>query len=172
MRIGELCYTTDTGNPKVIKNGDMVFGENQIHITLWSTKTDQERKGVKKWITEVKGPVCPLKMVQRLKATKLQCLRPNEPFFALESGKAVSKAMLVKFLQAQITRIFPGSNPKEWTGISLRKGGATSAIRAGVAGEVVQKLGNWKSAVYKGYIDCSIVDIAEAQGRMATMYTT
>ena len=65
--------------------------------------------------------------------------------------------------------IFKDIDPREFSGISLRKGGATSALRAGVSGEIIQKMGNWKSGVYKGYIDHNIIDISRAQRNMATM---
>jgi hypothetical protein len=99
---------------------------------------------------------------------KLKSLCLDEPFFALGSGKAVSKFMLVRFLQVHMRRQV---SQGEWTGISLRKGGATSALRAGVSREVIQKLGNWVSDIYKGYIDHSVVDVYGAQSLMArTMY--
>ena len=68
---------------------------------------------------------------------KLKCMKPNDPFFALDSGNPVSKHMLIKFLQDKMAVLFPSIDVKEWTGISLRKGGATSALRAGVAGDVI-----------------------------------
>ena len=167
LRIGELCWVQYGGAPKFIKNRDLTFGKGYIELTLWQTKTDRDRRGVKKWINDIKGaPFNPYKMVHKLKAMKLKSLKPEEPFFALESGKGVSKAMLIKFLQTHMKRLFPQVNVREWTGISLRKGGATSALRAGVSGEVIQKLGNWVSDIYKGYIDHSVIDVCNAQALM------
>ena len=80
---------------------------------------------------------------------------------ALESGKGVSKAMLIKFLQTHMKRLFPQVNVREWTG-----------LRAGVSGEVIQKLGNWVSDIYKGYIDHSVVDVYGAQTLMAQRCTS
>ena len=158
---------------KFIRNRDFTFRKGYVELTLWQTKTDKEKRGVKKWINDLKSaPFNPCEMVHRLKAMKLNCLSMDEPFFALASGKAVSKFMLVKFLQAQMRYLFPHIEQREWTGISLRKGGATSALRAGVTGEVIQRLGNWVSDIYKGYIDHSVIDVYHAQNLMAkTMYT-
>ena len=118
---------------------------------------------MKKWVNDIKAPFNPYEMVHRLKAMKLKSLCLDEPFFALGSGKAVSKFMLV--LQIHMRRLFPQVSQSEWTG-SLR-GGATYALRAGVSGEVIQKLGNWVSDIYKGYIDHSVVDVYGAQSLMA-----
>ena len=135
LRIGELCWVRSGDRLKFIMNRDLTFNKGSIELTLWQTKTDRDRRGVKKWINDLKGvPFNPYEMVHRLKAMKLKSLRPVEPFFALSSGKAVSKAMLILFLQTHMKRLFPKVSQREWTGISLRKGGATSALRAGVSG--------------------------------------
>jgi len=169
--IGELCWIRYSDASKFIKNRDLCFKKGHIELTLWKTKTDKDKRGVKKWISDLKdAPFNPYRMVQKLNAMKLISMKPEEAFFALSSGKAVSKDMLIKFLQAQMAILFPRVSKHEWTGISLRKGGATSALRAGVSGEVIQKLGNWSSDIYKGYIDHSVVDVQTAQRLMVTMH--
>ena len=103
LRIGELCWVRSGDRLKFIMNRDLTFNKGSIELTLWQTKTDRDRRGVKKWINDLKGvPFNPYEMVHRLKAMKLKSLRPVEPFFALSSGKAVSKAMLILFLQTHI----------------------------------------------------------------------
>lgn len=172
MRIGEICSSKSGKVVKFIRNQDIKWTLKGIGIALWSTKTDLEKKGVKKWIVKLPNVAfSPFEMMRRLKLVKLNCVKLDEPFFALSSGRAVSKFMLVKFLKTHLARVYPGINPKEWSGISLRKGGATSALRAGVAEDIIQKLGNWKSDAYKNYIDCSEVDVETAQSKMAAMFT-
>jgi integrase len=173
MRIGEVCSVTQNKVCKFIKNKDLVFGYGYIQLTLWKTKTDKDRRGVLKYISNlISAPFNPYVMMIQLKAIKVNSLKPNDAFFALASGKPVTKHMLVKFLQANMRLLFPKIDPREWTGISLRKGGATSALRVGVAGEVIQKMGNWTSNIYRGYIDHSLVDVAGAQNLMATTMHT
>jgi integrase len=172
LRIGELCYTKCKNSYKFIKNSDLSFNSTNIEFTLWSTKTDQEIKGVKKWITNVpKAEFNPFTMMQRLKAMKCSSSEKSKPFFALNNGNPVTRNLLVSFLQREMKRLFPKIDAKEWNGISLRKGGATSALRAGIAGEIIQVMGNWKSDAYKSYIDHSFQDVMTAQNLMATMDT-
>jgi len=81
----------------------------------------------------------------------------------------VDRNLLVNFLRSSLHNLFPDIDIKEWSGISLRKGGATSAVRTGVHPETIEKLGNWKSNAYKSYIDNSQKAIAQAQLKMATL---
>ena len=80
--------------------------------------------------------------------------------------------MLVKFLQDALRPIYPHVPCNEWSGISLRKGGATSALKGGVVGETIEHLGHWKSTVYKKYISHDVSDIKAAQRKMAAVITT
>lgn len=169
LRIGELCVL-DRQMDKVIRNVDLAFKSGFIELTLWNTKTDKDKKGVKKWLVRTDAKFCPYELVQKLKVIKLHSVEPREPFFVLKNGKAVTKYLLVKFLQQHMVKMFPTTSPKEWSGISLRKGGATSALRAGISGEVIQKMGNWRSTAYKSYIDHSMIDVSTAQRQMATMF--
>jgi len=68
-------------------------------------------------------------------------------------------------------KIFPQIPEAEWNGISLRKGGATSAIRAGVADVTVQKMGSWKSDIYRTYVDHTATDVTNAQRKMGTFFS-
>eukprot|EP00456_Euglypha_rotunda_P039557 TRINITY_DN3047_c1_g1_i6.p1 TRINITY_DN3047_c1_g1~~TRINITY_DN3047_c1_g1_i6.p1 ORF type:complete len:226 (+),score=5.96 TRINITY_DN3047_c1_g1_i6:213-890(+) len=167
LRIGEVCTTTSGGVQKTILNRDLKFCSGYVEMLLWGTKTDLEKHGVKKWICDIKAPFNPYAMVIRLKAMKVDCARPEDPFFVLNSGKLISKHLLVSFLQRQMLKLFPKVDSREWSGISLRKGGATSALRAGVSGVIIQRMGNWKSDVYKGYVDHAFIDVAGAQNLMA-----
>lgn len=171
LRIGEICSTLSKGVPKFIRNCDLVFKSGWIEFTLWNTKTDIERRGVKKWIVKTSAKFCPYELMYRLRVIKLRQGKPDMPFFTLRNGKPVTKYLLIKFLREKMSLIFKDVDPREWSGISLRKGGATSALRAGISGEIIQKMGNWKSDVYKRYIDHNLVDISLAQQRMATMST-
>lgn len=172
LRIGEICKTSTNRVDKFIRNKDIAFKPGYVEFTLWNTKTDFERKGVKKCIIKTKARFCPFDLVHKLKVVKLTKTGPNEPFFTLANGKAVSKFLLVKFLRQKMATTFPAIDSSEWSGISLRKGGATSALRAGISGEIIQKMGNWRSEVYKCYIDYSLNDFSLAQQRMAMMSPT
>ena len=97
-----------------------------------------------------------------------QSRRSKDPFFVLLSGRQVTRHLLVKALRARGAIAFPHIPPLNWNGYSLRKGGATSTFRAGVPGETIEKLGDWKTDIYKKYIVHDTQDIATAQTKMAT----
>ena len=170
FRIGELCYQKTRRNSKYIANRDLGVFEDYIQIVLHKTKTDIERRGVVKIIGDVGNIKSnPFRLIKILKMCKLSNTGNDQPFFALKSGKPVSKYMLVTFLQKTLGPIYPHIPVKEWSGISLRKGGATSALRGGVAGETIEYLGHWRSTVYKRYITHDVNDTKAAQRKMAAV---
>jgi len=103
-----------------------------ITIILFNTKTDKEKTGVIKYINKVESNHSAFRLMQIMKAVKISSTKPDDAFFALKNGKPVDRIMLVKFLQLHLKSIFPQIDSNEWSGISLRKGGATTAIRSGV----------------------------------------
>lgn len=173
LRVGEVCYQKFKWGSKFIANKDIKIFRDYARIVLHRTKTDIERKGVEKFITSVGNIKSnPFVLLRALKICKLSSLESSQPFFALKSGKPVTRAMLVAFLQNTLGALYPHIPKREWSGISLRKGGATSALKGGVAGETIEYLGHWKSTVYKKYISHDIYDIKAAQRRMAAVITT
>ena len=168
LRIGELCYVRDEDKTKFIKNKDFIFTPTHAVFTLVGTKTDFNKVGVQKYIADLKNsPFNPFSYVYALRSSKQSARRPEEAFFALKNGKPVTKEILVKFLRTNMNKHFPNIGDGDWSGISLRKGGATSAIRSGVADVVVQKLGNWLGESFKGYVDHTLEDVSIAQAKMA-----
>ena len=137
MRVGELCFVKYGRRQKFIANSDVSFHGNYAVIVLHNTKTDLERRGVVKVIAEVGSRVDPFRLLRALKFGKLSSTKPDEPFFALKNGKPVTRHLLVKHLRSRLGALFPDIPVKEWSGISLRKGGATSAMRAGVTGATI-----------------------------------
>ena len=170
LRIGEVCFQKTKKITKFIANRDISLLRDHVKIVLHKTKTDIERRGVEKFISNV-GEIKsnPFTLARNLKMCKLSSEGWDQPFFALKSGKPVSRPMLVGFLQRTLSSIYPQIPKREWSGVSLRKGGATSALRGGVAGETIEYLGHWRSTVYKTYISHDISDVKAAQRRMAAV---
>jgi hypothetical protein len=167
LRIGELCSVKYENRSKFICNKDIKFAKGHAVFTLFNTKTDKDKKGVVKAAGDARGHPNPYRMLYVLKSTKTSSTGAAEPFFALRNGRPVTRYLFVKWLKTTLQHVFPQIPAEEWNGISIRKGGATSALRAGVAGEVIQRLGNWTSEAYKTYIDHAPVDIIAAQLKMS-----
>lgn len=170
FRINELCYKKAGGVEKFIKNGDVKIQADRVTFLIYRTKTDPV---VKKVIGRVTGarwdPWTLLKSFMNIKRTSW---KEQDALFLLESGKPVTRAILVHFMQTKLKMVFPKIEIKEWNGISLRKGGATSAMLAGVPGEMIKCLGNWKSAVYERYIQYEDTDIISAQQKIGKAKVT
>lgn len=161
FRVNELCYKKAGGVEKFIKNSDVKFQADRITFLIYRTKTDPM---VKKVIGNVPGARWnPCALLRAFKNIKTNSWKQSDALFSLESGKPVTRAILVKFMQTKLKVVFPNVNITEWNGISLRKGGATSAMLAGVPGEMIKCLGNWRSAVYERYIQYEDIDIINAQ---------
>src|SRR3984957_19353461 len=147
-----------------IRNKDIVLSKDGLKITLWKTKTDNKNIGVNKFIANLSGCLInPCNLVKGLKIARRLALKPEDPFFVTPNGKPISRDLLVKFIQNTMKKIYPAIPSSNWNGISLRKGGATSAMRAGINGETIKKIGNSASSAYKSYINHTDSDIKEAQ---------
>lgn len=160
FRVGEICFSRNKTASKFIKNKDIIFTADHAEIKIFNTKTAPV---VSKFIANTKGKWNPYGLLRAFRNTKISHREADAPFFTLKSGKPIDRTLLVNFLRDKLIIIFPHIPKEEWNGISLRKGGATTAVRAGVAGEIIEKMGHWKSDVYKVYIDCAASDIINAQ---------
>lgn len=164
FRIGEICFK----KKYYIRNKDVKLTKNGTFIHLRNTKTDTEKKGVNKFLANIlSSSINPSNLLYSLRFGRLIGNKPDDPFFINKHGKPITRHMLVNFIKTTMKRIYPHIPESDWNGISLRKGGATSAMRVGINQNTIQQLGNWKSNIYKSYIDSSTTEIARAQLQMA-----
>lgn len=169
FRVNEICSVKSKQGLKTIRIRDVVFLKGHAQITIFNTKTKDK---VIKVLADIKGQRCnPCGLLWSFIMSKTRLTGDDDPLFTDQNGKAVTRAMLIKFLRTKLAIIFPDIDVKEWNGASLRKGGATSAVKAGVHSEVIEKLGHWTSDGYKRYIHCSVNDIMRAQVACASLTT-
>lgn len=165
FRINEVCHVGKGTSAKCIRLKDVILTKDHLKITIFKTKTAAI---VHKVIASVEGQGCnPFELVRCFLNIRKGSTSPSAPIFVTNGGKPVTRAMLVRFLQSKMKIILPDVSIKAWNGISLRKGGATSAMRAGVPSEVIQQLGHWKSNVYMRYISVDTDDIIKAQKKFS-----
>lgn len=166
FRINELCAVGRIASLKFIRNKDVSFHQGHAIIKLYNTKTKKE---VTKVLADVQGQVCnPCGLLWSFIMAKGR-KAPDGPLFISKKGRAVTRPMFVQFIRERLGKLFPSINPQEWNGASLRKGGATSALKAGVPGELIAQLGHWDSDVYKRYLHCSVSDFTKAQASYAAL---
>ena len=61
-----------------------------------------------------------------------------------------------------------GLDGKEFSGISLRRGGAQTLLRLGATDKVVMGMGRWASSCYKRYLVVEDEDVEKWQLKMAS----
>ena len=76
------------------------------------------------------------------------------PAFAYGTRLCVTSHKFIRVLRDLLTKA--GYDAKSFTGHSFRRGGATYAFRAGVSGELIKLIGDWKSDAYSRYLDFSL----------------
>ena len=75
---------------------------------------------------------------------------PGKPLFLFSDGSVLTKTVLNKHIKLCVALI--GINPDNYTGHSLRAGGATDAAKSGLADWEIKLLGRWSSDTYQRYI--------------------
>lgn len=166
LRINELCAVGKIGSQKFIRVKDVSFRNGHAVVSIYNTKT---KDIVEKVLANLTGYRCnPCGLLWSFINARGPC-KPDGPLFINQKGKPVTRVMFLDFLRKVLVKVYPSVNPKEWNGASLRKGGATSAVKAGVHSEVIERLGHWDSDAYKRYIHCSVHDITKAQAECARL---
>ena len=159
LRIGEI--TLQNGSVPTPLNRrrtfrDLTFQPSKrspigIDLNIEASKADPFRKGHVAHIG--RSPVaCPVKALQNwLVVRKGMGLEPNldDDIFVMK-GKGVTRAVFMKITKEFLVKI--GEDPTAFSGVSLRKGGATAARDAGLEESVIAALGRWKSCAMLLYI--------------------
>ena len=83
--------------------------------------------------------------------------RQDDPLFVFRFGNGVDRFMtdsqFVSVLRTHVKAAFPGRDASLYAGHSLRRGGATAMILAGVPEPVLKAHGRWSSDTYQRYYD-------------------
>ena len=150
-------------------NAEIHLTRNNLYITPlgyylsvnWS-KTNQfrERKVTVPLPYLHNHPLCPAKAI-----TNLLALHPHAPLQSplfccpVPDGTAIlTQAQFVARLRGTLATL--GFPPERYSGHSFRRGGATWAFAAGVPGELIQIMGDWRSDAYKRYLDTFYIRIS------------
>lgn len=126
-------------------------------VKLWVrvSKTDKDKKGVWVHLASREDELCPRKAILHLVlVTPKELLHRDQHIFASTKKEAVqSKALTPSAFVARLKVWieFIGLDPTDYSGHSLRRGGATALLKAGVAPHLVQLQGRWVSDCWKLY---------------------
>lgn len=122
------------------------------------SKTDPNSKGMFVHVASRSDVLCPVAALISLASIAEASIDEDAFIFTATNRKSptnqpLSHAAFVKRIKKWVAEI--GLDPRDFSGHSLRRGGATALIRAGVTPELVQLQGRWRSDAYKLYVQRS-----------------
>ena len=153
LRCGEFTVDKES-EPARLLQSDLeykVSNQEYYRIFLRKSKTDPYGNGV--WVTlyATGGRTCPYQAMSRyISQLPQHQSHPNMPLLVSTNGKPLLKSLLVGRMKSMLGNV--GEDSDLYTGHSLRKGGATSLMLAGVSTEIIQVRGRWKSNAYSRYV--------------------
>ena len=170
-RLGELLVTekNDILEERLLRVGHVAFYpciDNPEYMTLFLpySKTDKYGLGINLVLPANPTAIyCP---VQHMK-TLVQGRAPTEPLFVWPTGSLVTKGAFIRALRNALKLL--GIDYKQFSGHSLRRGGAVSAKAAGASDELIKILGRWNSDSYKVYLKCLPAHIQHLNSLLAAL---
>jgi hypothetical protein len=133
---------------------------NGFVVTLFWAKNNQFRdRAPQVPLPCIPGhPLCPVAAVRRaFQATK--GADPAGPAFVRKAVKGFTPVLYgwysERFLQGVVDI---GLERSEYGTHSLRRGGATWALKCGLSSDVIKKLGDWNSSAYQIYLEVALED--------------
>ena len=144
LRAGEFTYDKweETSPNFALTRSSVSFQEDgNIVLTLPASKTDFFRKGVCIPLAAAKNgsPSCPVSALRNL--FNHFPANPAAPLFAKTFGP-FSRDHLIKTIRNALDT---GLNPTGFSGHSLRRGAAVSAVAAGIPRDEIKAMGRWRS---------------------------
>ena len=143
-RLGELAPETHAGEFYPRRKDYSLSAEGRANIFIARSKTDVNHEGFHLPIPRNGTATCPHRaLVEAVAAGAPGRLysAPEDPLFPDSSNRAVLKYYVVKRLRKALTRA--GYNAAEFSGHSLRKGGAQSLFNRGLDMRDIACMGRW-----------------------------
>ena len=99
-------------------------------------------------------PLCPVTAITALLCHQPRQLAASSPLLTLPAGQLLTQPAFLSRLRALLQAC--GLPASDYSGHSFRRGAASAMFQAGLPGEVIQIMGDWKSDAYKLYLDIDI----------------
>ena len=121
----------------------------------WSKTIQFRERKVSCPLLRTSSILCPVWAVQNV-LDKTTLASPSGPLFVYQAKGAWRPYLYCQFLR-RLREVLEqvGLPATSYAAHSLRRGGASWALKCGVPGEVIQSLGDWKSDAYMNYLDVS-----------------
>lgn len=162
-RKSNICVTTAAVLPsdlRMLRRSDVILDRANDCLSVSTRFSKTNQRGDRVHTVTIAGdrgsPIDPVGLWIALGARVPDAPGGQHAFSYLDSrGRVTSLTadVFVAYTKRLATAV--GLDSKEFSGHSYRRGGATSAFRAGIPGEMIQRIGDWTSAAYQAYIDVS-----------------
>jgi len=170
-RIGNLLpkSASNWDFSKQLSRCDVFVASDAIIFSLKWTKTIQtcERVLQVPLFSDPKNPLCPKQAL--LNMIKLSPGSPSDHLFSYSSPtgqKVITQYMFTKFLREKLKQC--GIQFQDFSGHSMRRGGASCAFSSGVSSELIKSHGDWRSNSYLVYLEFSLQDRLETTKKMVS----
>ena len=175
LRKSNITVKSATSLGHCLTRGNVVSRpDGQTCITLTSAKNNQFRGRAHAVIIPSFRPgdpgehLCPSRALRLLYADPAACDLPlhGPAINSRQNGRwaPLTHAQLVTFIKTSLRKL--NINPDAYAGQSLRRGGTTTAFRAGASGIEVKYLGDWHSEAYERYVFLGPEDASVTAQRM------
>lgn len=150
LRIGEFTYSArdlkdDEFDKWFLTRRSVRLFNDRLELTLPASKTDPYRKGVTLTVASTDDNACAVKALRHLIHTWPKPL--TSPLF--QDNGQFTRDLVIDTLRLVLKTVHLDGH---YSGISFRRGAATSAKDAGLSDQEIQMLGRWKSDSYRLYI--------------------
>lgn len=150
-------------NKHLARGSILVCGAGLLVTITWSKTNQFGRRILRVPVARIPGSVlCPVSAYERL--VRLVPADLDMPAFTCGLRVCVTSYKFIRVLRLLLNRA--GYVASSFTGHSFRRGGATFAFQAGVSGELIKLVGDWKSDAYLRYLDFSLDSKLEVGFRM------
>lgn len=161
-RIGELAPAASS-ELKVPLRAASIRGDKGV-LSLVGTKTDRERKGVELLFFRNDSPCCPVTAMSTYLSARPSSSR-DTPLFINNKKERITQNWVVPRLRALLDKA--GFQGKDFSGISLRRGGAQTLLRLRANDTMIMGMGRWTSSCFNRYLKVEETEIMKWQQSMA-----
>jgi hypothetical protein len=157
LRLGEITGQSSNGKPRshtvkrvpVKKCHVTWISDTHFKLFLPASKADLFNKGVTVEYFANGSDTCPVEAMSKILPRNAP--KDESPLFVHRGSQAWNRKSVVEGLRSKLKEA--GENEGDYSGHSLRRGGAQTLYEAGVAQWIIQAKGRWKSWCFKLYLD-------------------
>jgi hypothetical protein len=175
LRTSELAQDiqrskSNDDNRLLLVNNINVISDTHYILTIRASKTDPYQMGADIHYFANNTPTCPINAIKPLLLhQKDSCL----PLLALSDNKPLTTKVLIQGIRLLIKSVEAkhklGLEHNNFSGYSLRRGGATSLYEAGLSETTIKTMGRWRSYCFRLYVDTPLYVLKNAQVSMSTL---